>query len=148
MLDTKLIRENPEILKKALKNRGADFDVDYLLELDQKRRLKIKEVDDLRARQNALAEEVARSMAGEREKKIEESKGVKAQLGDLEFESKVIEEEFNELSWKIPNSPLDEVPVGKGEADNVVLREVGERPKFSFPPTAAIPPTSGSPMTL
>ena len=134
MLDTKLIRENPEILKKALKNRGADFDVDYLLELDQKRRLKIKEVDDLRARQNALAEEVARSMAGEREKKIEESKGVKAQLGDLEFESKVIEEEFNELSWKIPNSPLDEVPVGKGEADNVVLREVGERPKFSFPP--------------
>ena len=52
-----LIRENPEILKKALKNRGADFDVDYLLELDQKRRLKIKEVDDLRARQNALAEE-------------------------------------------------------------------------------------------
>lgn len=132
MLYIKFIRENPEKLKKALKDRGMDFDVDYLLGLDERRRAKIKEVDDLRARQNEFSDRISKSNGSEREKMIEESKSIKARLGDVEFELKTLEEEFNELIQKIPNIPLPEVPIGKGEADNKVLREIRKRPKFSF----------------
>lgn len=134
MLDIKFIRENPERLKETLKKRGFDLDVDYLLEVDEKRRKKIKECDDLRAKQNKLSEEVAKAKGEEREKKAEESKKIKTGLGDLESEVKTFEEEFNELISKIPNPPLADVPVGKGERDNVVLREIGEKPKFLFKP--------------
>ena len=134
MLDIKFIRENPGKVKEGLKKKGVDFDVKYLLELDEKRRAKIKEVDDLRARQNLLSEEVAESSGANRGKGIAESKEIKSRLGGVEFEMKALEEEFMELMQKLPNLPLDEVPVGKGEEDNVVLREVGEKPKFNFEP--------------
>lgn len=134
MLDIKFIRENPEALKKSLKNRGMDFDVEYLLKLDNKRRAKIKEVDDLRARQNELSDEIAKVSDDSRSHKIEESKEIKAKLGDTEFELKALEEEFLELMQKIPNIPLPEVPIGKGEVDNLVLREVGKKPKMPFTP--------------
>lgn len=132
MLDIKFIRENPDKLKKSLKDRGVDFDVAYLLEVDEKRRAKIKEVDDFRARQNELSDEVSRLKGSDREAKITDSKDLKARLGDAEFELKALEEEFGELMHKIPNIPLPEVPVGKGEGDNKVLREVGKKSKFSF----------------
>lgn len=132
MLDIKFIRDNPEKLKKALNNRKVDFDVDYLLELDEKRRSKIKEVDDLRARQNELSEEIAKLGGKEKEEKVEESKKLKAKLGDAEFELKALEEEFNELMYKIPNIPDPNAPIGKDESDNKVLREIGKKPKFPF----------------
>jgi len=134
MLDIKFIRDHTEKLKKALKDRGVSFDVDYLLQLDEKRRAKIKEVDEMRARQNKLSEETAQLSPSEKKKKIEESKNLKVQLGKAEFELQAIEEEFQELMYKIPNVPRPEVPLGRDERDNVVLREVGERPKFSFQP--------------
>ena len=137
MLDIKFIRENTEKLTNALKNRGVDFDVNYLLELDERRRAKIKEVDDLRARQNGFSEKIANRgstpVTGV-EPLLEESKKIKAKLGDIEFELKTLEEEFQELMYKIPNIPGAEVPVGKDEKDNVVVREVGKKPKFSFEP--------------
>lgn len=135
MLDIKFIRGNPDVLKKSLKNRGFEFDVDYLLGLDEKRRAKIKEVDDFRAEQNQLSDEIAQQKSYEVEsRKIEEAKNLKVKLGSAEFELKTLEEEFQELMYKIPNIPGTEAPVGKGEQDNVVLREVGKKPKFSFEP--------------
>lgn len=134
MLDIKFIRENPDILKKALQNRAVDFDVDYLLELDLKRRAKTKEVDDLRASQNELSKVIAKIGGRGRETKIEESKEIKLRLGDMEFGLKSLDEEFTELMYKIPNIPEADVPVGKNEQDNKVLREVGEKPKFDFKP--------------
>ena len=104
-----------------------------MLEIDQRRRNKIKEVDDLRARQNQLSNEISRSAEG-REKKIEGSKEIKAKLGSIEFEMKALEEEFVGLMYKLPNLPDDSVPVGKDEKDNIVLREVGGKPKFKFTP--------------
>ena len=71
MLDIKIIRENPEKVKKSLKNRSANFDVDYLLQLDEKRRGKIKEVDDLRAHQNALSEEIPKLKGDAKTHKVE-----------------------------------------------------------------------------
>lgn len=148
MLDIKFIRENPEKVKEGLKKKRFDFDVAYLLGLDEKRRAKIKEVDDMRARQNQISDEISKLSANERQEKIEESrpagarlaelieaaKNIKEKLGHSEFELKVLDDEFTDLIYKIPNLPFDDVPVGGGEKDNVVLREVGKRPEFDFEP--------------
>ncbi|MFY9462697.1 MAG: serine--tRNA ligase [Candidatus Sungiibacteriota bacterium] len=134
MLDIKFIRENPEKVKKALRDRNADFDLDYFLELDARRRAKISEVDGMRSRQNEFADEIARSSADARAEKIAESRALKEKLGHLEFELKVLEEEFDELMRKIPNMPDSETPIGKDEHDNSVVREVGEKPQFNFQP--------------
>ncbi len=134
MVDIKFIRDNPEKLKKALKNRGMEFDVEYLLGLDGKRRAKIKEVDDLRARQNELSDSIAKASHETRSREIEESKGLKAKLGDAEFELKALEEEFLDLMYKVPNIPLDDVPIGKDASENKVIRKWGKIPEFDFEP--------------
>jgi seryl-tRNA synthetase len=134
MLDIKFIRDNPDILKKALKNRGAEFDVDVLLDIDEKRRAKIKEADDLRARQKKFAEAVATLQGGEREEKIAESRDIKSKLAHAESDLKFLEEKFESLMYQLPNIPDSDVPVGEDERSNKILREVGERPKFNFKP--------------
>lgn len=134
MLDIKFIRENPEKVKKALEDRHADFDLDYFLQLDERRRRKITEVDVMRSRQNEFADSIAHVSGSEREEKIASSRELKEKLGHAEFESKVLEEEFVELLGRLPNIPLSGVSVGRDERDNVVLREVGEKPQFAFTP--------------
>lgn len=131
MLDIKFIRENQEKVKEGLKKRGADFDLDYFLELDGKRRGKIKEVDDMRSRQNVLSDEISKNRD---EQRISESKDLKNKLQAAEFELKALDEEFEESVHKIPNIPDDDAPVGKDESENKVLREVGKKPKFDFKP--------------
>ena len=134
MLDIKFIRDNPDAVKDGLKKKGVEFDVDYFLKFDEKRRAKIKGVDDLRATQNAASDEITKLAGSAKEEKLAEMKKFKAKLGDAEFELKALEEEFTGLMYKIPNVPLEDVPVGADERSNVVLREVGEKPKFSFKP--------------
>lgn len=134
MLDIRFIREHPEKVKEGLAKKRVKFDIDYLLALDEKRRAKIKEVDDLRANQNSVSDAIAKLSGGAKEEKVVEMKALKAKLGELKFEMKILEGEFAELMYKIPNLPLDEVPEGKSERDNVALREVGEKPKFNFEP--------------
>src|SRR3989344_6191758 len=127
MLDIKFVRDNPDTIKKALRDRSAEFDLDYFLDLDERRRAKIQEVDDLRGRQNKFADAIAKSPADARAAAIEESRALKDKLGHSEFELKVLEEEFDGLARRLPNIPLPEVPVGK----NVVLRKVGKEPNFA-----------------
>lgn len=134
MLDIKWIRENTAVLKNALQKRGSDFDVEYLLRLDEKRRAKIKETDDMRARQNELSQKVSRLRGKDREEKIKESKSLKIKLGEVEFELSAIDTEFAELMHKIPNLPHPEAPIGKDASFNKVVRQWGEKPKFDFEP--------------
>lgn len=134
MLDIKFIREQPDKVREGLRKKGVDFDVNNLLEADEKRRAGIKEVDGLRAEQNRISEEIAKVPAPERGKKISQSKELKDRLSAKEVELKSLEENFIALMYKIPNLPDEDVPVGKDGKDNVVLREVGEKPKFKFKP--------------
>ncbi|MDP3770478.1 MAG: serine--tRNA ligase [Candidatus Sungbacteria bacterium] len=134
MLDIKLIREHPEKIKEALKKRNMVFDVDYLLEVDMRRRAKIKEVEDMRAGHRLMSEKIPLLDGDEKTGAIEESKLLKARMGDAEFEMKALEEEFISLMYKIPNIPQAHVPVGENETQNKVLREVSEKPKFGFVP--------------
>lgn len=134
MLDIKWIREYPEELKRALEKRGVAFDVGSFLKLDEERRNTIKEVDDLRARQNVLSDEIARAEAGERMEKLKEAKELKARLKAAEATREKSEQEFSGELHKIPNIPLPEVPEGKSEAHNKVVHEAGEKPQFGFVP--------------
>ena len=134
MLDIKFIRENPDIVKKALKHRGVDLDLTELLKLDEKRRTKIKTVDDLRAEQNKFSDEISKLSGPEREDKISKSRELKTRLQENEADLQDTEERFNALLRELPNIPEDDVPVGKDERDNKVMREIGERRKFDFKP--------------
>ncbi|MDO8600401.1 MAG: serine--tRNA ligase [bacterium] len=145
MLDIKFIRENPDMVTKALKTRGAVLDSKKLLALDEGRRKKIQEVDELRARQNILSEEIAKAGAGERDVKIAESKELKTHLVEAEAQLKIAEEEFGIVMRALPNIPKEGWLVGKDEHENAVLREVaasgeprpagrGEKRDFKFTP--------------
>lgn len=134
MLDIKFIRENPDVITDALKKRGVDFDVAYLLETDEKRRAKIKEVEDMRMKQNELTERIPALNGDTKKQTIEESKALKVKIGDADFELKAMEEEFTALMYKIPNIPDPDVPMGKNDSENVVLEEKGKKPQFGFTP--------------
>mgnify|MGYP001590904236 CR=1 FL=1 len=125
MLDINLIRQNPEAVKKGIASKNADPKlVDDFLALDENWRKLTKEIDDLRAAQNKLSDE----------RKIEEAKKIKDKIQSSEGELKAIENQRQKILYQLPNLPLDEVPVGKDETGNVVLREVGDKPKFNFSP--------------
>ncbi len=122
MLDINYIRENVEKVKEVLRVRNFDLNVDELLSLDSKRRDLISKVDLLRQQRNEAA----------KEKDIEKGKQVKEELSSLENDLKLIEEKYNELLLQFPNTPLDDVPIGKDETENKVARKVGEPKKFDF----------------
>ncbi|UCD70450.1 MAG: serine--tRNA ligase, partial [Syntrophobacterales bacterium] len=135
MLDIKFIREHPSEVKEGCRKKGVDFDIDRLLDIDKERRAFLKKVEGLRAQQKRMSREI-HQIKGEtgREGEIDRMRGLKAQLRDSEKELRPIEDEFYTLMRIIPNLPLPEVPEGRDEAENVVIREVGQRPAFDFGP--------------
>jgi len=125
MLDINLIRQNPEKVKKGIESKNASPKlVDDFLALDENWRKLVKEIDDLRAQQKKLGEE----------RKIEEATKLKEKIQSLETDLKNIEKNREQILYQLPNLPLDDVPVGKSEKDNVVIREVGKKPDFKFEP--------------
>lgn len=132
MLDIQFVRENPELVQEKSKQKGYDIDVQQLLGFDGKRRELQQQVDELRQQRNEIAE----SMKGGRPSDEQVAKGreVKEQLADLEHQFASIDQEFTDLLKKVPNMPLDSVPVGATEAENVEVKVVGEKPQFDFDP--------------
>ena len=123
MLDIKFIHENKKEVAKGIKNKGFDVDLDLLLNFDEKNRKLTKEIENLNSERKKIAEK----------KDVEKGKEIKIRLNELESEKKAISEKLEGLLRKLPNLPLSEVPVGKNETENKVLREVGDKPKFNFP---------------
>lgn len=121
MLDINFIRENPEKVKEACGNKNIKCDVDAVLSLDKEKRELITKSENLKAQQNKLGKD-----------NIEEAKELKEKFKALEPELEKIEKELNVLLLQLPNIPFDDVPVGKDDSQNVVLRQVGKPPKFNF----------------
>jgi len=136
VLDLKAIREDPEPARRALARRSPDLvaDLDRLLELDGERRRLTTEVEDLRAEQNRASRAIGSASAEERDRQIEEVRRVSDRLKELEPSLLSAEEEVRALLDRLPNPPDDSVPEGETDEDDEILREVGERPEFSFPP--------------
>ncbi|MEN6392248.1 MAG: serine--tRNA ligase [Anaerolineaceae bacterium] len=136
MIDLNLIREQPQLVKKSLSDRQMETTpVEQILELDEKRREIIQQVEALKAERNAVSKEIGRMKdAQARQEKIDAMKKVGEQIAELDENLRIVESELNEILAIIPNIPDERVPYGKDEHDNVVLRTVGEKPKFSFEP--------------
>ncbi len=138
MLDIKWIRENPETLDAALQRRGAGPLSSELIALDEKRRAFVGKVQAAQERRNAASKEIGKAMA---EKDAATADRLKAEVGELkeflgsaESEEKRLAKELADALSSLPNIPLDDVPAGRDESDNVELRRVGEKPVFSFKP--------------
>src|SRR5512138_1130184 len=136
MLDLNLIREKPDLVRTALKNRQMDASpVDDILRLDEKRRSLLTQVEALKAERNAVSKEIGKMKeAAEREKKITAMREVGDKITALDKEVTDVEIELNALTATVPNIPDERTPLGASEEDNVVIRTVGQLPKFDFEP--------------
>lgn len=134
MLDPKLIREKPQMIQDMLKARSVDFDLEGLVEVEQKRREFIVKTDDLRKKKNELA-----LLISQRKKKGEgitstliEMKDISSKLTEFETEQAIIENKYSKLSLTIPNLIHDTVPIGSNEQDNKEIKKWGNTPRFDF----------------
>ncbi len=136
MLDPKFIRANPETVKEAVRNKLEKVDIDEFLKLDEERRSLLQQADALKQRRNAVSEEIAREKkeGGDPGGKIEEMRAVSADIKSLDSALKDLEERINSVLVRVPNIPHPDVPVGRDESDNRVVREWGAPPEFDFEP--------------
>ncbi|PIY72201.1 serine--tRNA ligase [Candidatus Roizmanbacteria bacterium CG_4_10_14_0_8_um_filter_33_9] len=128
MLSIDYIRANKQKVIDAAKNKNRTVDIDKILILDDKRVNLIQTIQKLREQRNILS----RKPFSENMK--EQGKQLKVEIKQNEEQCKVVEEELNHLLTFVPNVPLDEVPVGKNESENVVVKTIGKIPYFSFKP--------------
>jgi seryl-tRNA synthetase len=134
MLDIAFIRQNPDVVRSAIKNKRLDTDVDQLLTVDRERRELIVELDQKRSRKNQLAQLIAKAGKDERAALVDEAKGVRTAIEALEPRLAEVSRRFDDLMLRIPSIPRPEVPIGAGEEDNVEVRRVGEPRAFGFTP--------------
>lgn len=135
MLDIKWIRDNPAALDAALAKRGAEALSASVIALDEKRRSLVQSVQDMQSRRNSASKEIGAAMA---QKNTELAGKLKAEMATLketlpgaEEEERKVSAELTDMLSRIPNIPLDDVPVGKDEHDNEVKRVVGDKPGWN-----------------
>ncbi|WP_025030766.1 serine--tRNA ligase [Nitratireductor aquibiodomus] len=130
MLDIKWIRENPQALDEALKKRGADPESAKLLALDEARRQHLTKLQEAQERRNAASKEIGKAMASGDKELAEKLKAEVSELKSFvqngEAEERRHDAALNDALARIPNVPLDDVPVGADENDNVEVRKHGE----------------------
>lgn len=134
MLDPKLIKEKPEVIKDMLKARSVEFDLEGLINSDQKRREFITKTDELRKKKNQVALNIS-----EKKKKGEdissilaEMKSVSEELSKLEVDQNNIEKKYLKLATSIPNLIHESVPIGEDEESNKEIKKWGNIPEFDF----------------
>ena len=125
MLDIKLIRENPDLVKQGIQNKNEKDRVDEILSLDEKRRKIIIEVEELKAKKNQVSSKIPQmKKAGEDTFQIfAEMKNVSDKISELDNQLKDVENELNAILLFIPNIPHSSVPVGKTPEQNVEVRK-------------------------
>ena len=136
MLDINLIREQPDLVRKALRDRQMNpAPVDSILQLDERRRDLLSQTEALKAERNAVSKEIGQMKdAASRQAKIEDMRGVGDRIAELDKQVAGVEEELRSLAAVIPNLPDARTPVGPDEAANVVIRTVGQIPEYDFEP--------------
>lgn len=134
MLDIKFIRENPDIVKEAVRKKFIDLDVDELLSTDEKRRTLLQDVEEMRARQKQVSDTIPSASEDEKQKLVESLKPLKEEIATKEEELRSVMDTWRTLMLAVPNVPDISVPEGKDDGDNKELRTWGEKPAFSFEP--------------
>jgi len=132
MLDIQFIRDNRELVQEKSAQKQVTVDIAHLLGLDERRRGLLGQVEDLRQKRNELA---SSSKSGRpSDEQIVRGRELKEELSRLEAGLEPVEVEFIKLLKQVPNMPVDDVPVGASEDENVVVKTVGDIPKFDFEP--------------
>jgi len=136
MLDLKFIRENLEFVKLKLSQRNQPIDLDRLIQMDEKRREIIQEVEALRYERNITSEKIATLKKQRRDATAEISrmKEVSQKIKELDVKRAEIEENIKAFLLQVPNIPHESVVVGKDESDNLEIKCWGEKPHFDFKP--------------
>ena len=134
MLDIKTLRNEPDKIRQALKNRNNDLDITPAIELDLQRREILAEVEQMKAKQNEITKQIPQmKKAGESTDAVfAEMKELSGEIKELDAKVSEIDEQLRGYMLRIPNIPNDSVPVGKDDSENVEMRRWGEPRKFDF----------------
>jgi len=133
MIDIKLIRENPELVRQALEKRGDTFALDSILEIDGRYRNLLRQTEELRAKHNETSKQLGKS----KEKPpqlIAQMRQLGEQVSSLQQQTKESKADLDSMLLELPNMPHPSVPLGTGEGDNVIVRTWGKPTKFAFKP--------------
>jgi seryl-tRNA synthetase len=133
MLDIRIIRDNPDLIRQTLINRGDSAPLDRIIELDEHYRDLLQQVETLRAKRNEVSKQLGK-MSDKPSELITDMRKVGDQISLLETESAQIWNELEDQLFRLPNIPQPDVPLGKDAEDNIVIRSSGESPDFSFTP--------------
>ena len=133
MLDIRLIRENPELVRQALEKRGDGFALDRIVQLDESYRASLRQTEELRARHNEASKQLSRSKEKPPEL-IADMRQLGERISSLQQQTKEAKANLDSLLLELPNMPHPSVPLGEGPADNVVVRTWGKPKEFSFKP--------------
>jgi seryl-tRNA synthetase len=138
MFDVKWIRDNPQAFDRGLESRGLEPQSAAILALDDERRTHLVRLQDAQARRNTASKEIGKAKAQKDEEKaqalMQEVAELKGVIQTGEEEERRINERIEGVLAGLPNTPRGDVPVGKDEEDNVIVRKVGEPPQFDFAP--------------
>lgn len=136
MLDLKFVRQNRDLVEDALRRRNVNRDLNHFAEIDEKRRVALAKMEEMKAKNNAVSKEV-----GKRKKAGEDADDLMAEMKELKSAIKASEEEVRSLEEAlrtellyIPNIPHESVPDGKDDSDNQEVRRWGEPKAFAFEP--------------
>ena len=134
MLDPKLIKEKPEMIRNMLKSRAVEFDLDELIKTDEKRREFIIKTDELRKKKNQIGIRISEKKKAKEDASLilAEMKNISSELTKLESEREQIENKYLKLASTIPNLIHESVPVGIDDSANIEIKKWGNIPKFDF----------------
>ncbi|MCK4251025.1 serine--tRNA ligase [candidate division WOR-3 bacterium] len=134
MINLKLLKENPEIIRQAVKNRSENLDLDEIIELDKLRRTGITKIQNLKKERNEISEKVGKlKQQGKNPQELmEKARDLSNTTKDSEKKQREIEDRFTKAVQWIPNIPHESVPIGKGSEENQFIRGLKEPPKSDF----------------
>jgi len=134
MLDPKLIKEKPEMIRNMLKSRAVEFDLDELIKTDEKRREFIIKTDELRKKKNQVGIRISEKKKAKEDASsiLAEMKNISSELTKLESEQEEIENKYLKLASTIPNLVHESVPIGIDDSANIEIKKWGNIPKFDF----------------
>lgn len=133
MIDMKVIRESPELVQKALEQRGIAFDLGALVKLDKLHRNLLQQFEELRAKHNQMSKQIGKG-GGDKQELIAQMRQIGDEISSLQQEVNQTKSKLEALLLELPNILHPSVPLGKDEASNITVRSWGEPKSFSFKP--------------
>ncbi len=141
MLPIAEIRENPDKFQNGLNAKGENLNIDEVLTLDKDHRYHLNQLNELRADRNTASEAIgiAKRNGENADEEIKRMQHISKKIKTFERSTSELEEQLKSQLITIPNIPHESAPIGKDESENVVVREWGEKPSFSFEPKSHLP---------